>query len=93
MKNIFPEGTINAACKRDKSMRERISSSMIPQAQVESHSMKNKCKSKRCDICQNYLVRKNEVMSAVTDKTCKMRGKLCRTSSNVNYLIKQLQAM
>ena len=74
IKNLFPEGSINVA-------------SMFPQAQVESHSMVSKCKSKRCDICQNYLVRKNEYTCTVTGKTYKVRGKLCCASSNVIYLI------
>ena len=49
--------------------------------------MVSKCKSKRCDICQNYLVCKNEFTCTVTGKTYKVRGKLCCTSSNVIYLI------
>ena len=87
MKNIFPEGSINITYKRGKSLRELISPSMFPQAQVESHSMVSKRKSKRCDICQNYLVCKNEFTCTVTDTTYKVRGKLCCTSSNVVYLI------
>ena len=55
MKNIFPEGGINITYKRGKSLREFISPSMFPQTQVEPHSVVSKCKSKRCDICQNYL--------------------------------------
>ena len=87
MKNIFPEGSINFTYKRGKSLRELISASMFPQAQVESHSMVSKCKSKRCDICQNYLVYKNEFTCTVTGKIYKVIGKLCCVSSNVNYLI------
>ena len=41
MKNLFPEGSINITYKRGKSLRELISPSMFPQAQVESHSMVN----------------------------------------------------
>ena len=48
---------------------------------------KCKFKSKRCDICQIYLVCKNEFMHTVTGKTYNVRGKLCCTSSNVIYLI------
>ena len=60
MKNIFPESSINVTYKIGKSLRELISPSMFPHAHVESHSMMiSKCKSKRCDICQNYLVCKN----------------------------------
>ena len=51
MKNIFPEGSINITYRRGKSLRELISPSMFPQAQVESHFIVSKCKSKRCDIC------------------------------------------
>ena len=90
MKNIFPEGTINVIYKsmlHGKSLREFISASMFPQAQVESHYMVSKCKSKRYDICPNYLVCKNEFMSTVTGQTYKVTGKLCCTSSNVIYLI------
>ena len=87
MKNIFPEGSINVTYERDKSLREVISPSMFPQAQIESHSMVSKCKFKRCDICQNYLVSKNEFTCTVTGKTYKVRGKLCCTSSNVIHLI------
>ena len=60
---------------------------MFPQAQVESHSMVSKCKSKRYDICQNYLVCKNEFTCTVTGKIYKARDKFCCTSSNVIYLI------
>ena len=42
MKNIFPEGSINITYKRGKSLRELISPSMFPQAQVESHSIVSK---------------------------------------------------
>ena len=87
MKNIFPEGSINITYKRGKSLRELISASMFPQAQVESRSIVSKCKSKRCDICQNCFVCKNEFTCTVTGKTYKVRGKLCCTSSNVIYLI------
>ena len=88
MKNIFPEGTTNVTYKRGKSLRELISPSMFPQAQVDSHSiMASKCKSRRCAICENYLVCTNEFNSAVSGKTYKVRGKLCCASSNVIYLI------
>ena len=87
MKNIFPEGIINVTYKKGKSLREFISASMFPQAQVESHYMVSKCKSKRCDICPNYSVYKNEFMSTATGHTYKATGKLCCTSSNVIYLI------
>ena len=86
MKNIFPEGSINAKYKRGKSLRELILS-MFPQGQVESHSMVSKCKSKRCDIYQNDLFFKKEFTCTVTGKTYKIRRKLCCTSSNVIYLI------
>ena len=36
MKNIFLEGSINLTYKRGKSLRELISPSMFPQAQVEN---------------------------------------------------------
>ena len=87
MKNIFPEGSINITYKRGKSLRELIFPSMFPQAQVESRSIVSKCKSKRCDICQNCFVCKDEFTCTVTGKTYKVRGKLCCTSSNVIYLI------
>ena len=88
MKNTFPEGTINVTYKRGKGLREFISPSMLPRAQAESHYMVIiKCKSKRCDICQNYLVCKTEFTCRVTGKTYRVRGKLCCTSSDVTYLI------
>ena len=88
MKNLSPEGTINITFKRGKTLRELISPSVFfPQAQVESHSMVCNCKSKRCGICQNYLVCENEFTCIVTGKTDKVRGKLCCISSNVIYLI------
>ena len=77
--NIFPEGNTNVTCKRGKSLRELISLSMFPQAQVESHSVVSKCKSEICDIFQNYLVCKNEFTCTATGKTYKVRGKLCCT--------------
>ena len=87
MKNLCPEASINITYKRGKNFRELISPSIFPQAQAESHSKVSKCKSKRCDICQNYLVCKNEFACTVRRKTYKVRGKLCCTSSNVIYLI------
>ena len=83
MKNIFPEGSINITYKRSKSLRKFIYPSLFPQAQVESHSMVNKCKFKRCDICQNYLFCNNEFTYTVTGKTYKVRGNLCCTTSTV----------
>ena len=68
-------------------MRELISLSMFSQVQVESHPMVSKCKSKRCDTCQNYLVCKIEFTCTVTGKTYKVRSKLRCNSSNVIYLI------
>ena len=59
---------------------------MFPQAQVKSHSMVSKCKSKRCGICRNYLVCKNEF--TVPSKIYEVRGKLCYNSSNVIYMIR-----
>ena len=56
---------------------------MFPQAQVESHSMVSRRKSKRCDICQNYFVCKSQFMCTVTGKTYKVEGQLCCTSSDV----------
>ena len=81
MKNIFLEDTIK------KSFRELIPPSLFPQAQVESQSIVSKCKSRRCDICQNYLVCNNKFTCTVTGKTYKVRVKLCCTSSNVIYPI------
>ena len=49
--------------------------------------MVSKYISKRCDICQNYLVCKNEFTCTVTSKIYKVRGKLCCTSFNAIYLI------
>ena len=68
-------------------MRELVCPSLFFQAQVESHSIVSKCRSRRCDICQNYSACKNEFTCKVTDKTYKVRGKLYCTSSNVIYLI------
>ena len=87
MKNTSPEGSINVTDKGGKSLRELISPSMFSQAQAESHSMISKCKFKRYDICQNYLVCSNEFTCTVTGKTYKVRGKLCCISSNVIYLV------
>ena len=89
IKNIFAESSINISYKRGKNLRElERTPSMFPQAQVESRSIVSKCKPKRCDICQNHLVCKNEFTCAATGKTYKVRGKLCYTSSNVIYLIR-----
>ena len=68
-KIIFPEVSINITYKRGKSLRELMSPSMFPRAQAESHSMVSKCKSKRCDIYQNYLVCKNKFTCTVTGQT------------------------
>ena len=87
MKNMFPEGSINITYKRGKSLRELIFPSIFPQAQVQSRSIVSKCKSERCDICQNCFVCKDEFTCTVTGKTYKVRGKLFCTSSNVIYLI------
>ena len=87
MKNIFQEGSIIVAYKRVKSLIELNSPLIFPQAQVEFHSMVSKCMFKTCDICQNYLVCRNEFTCTVTGKTYKMGAKLCCTSSNVIYLI------
>ena len=87
MKNIFPEGSTNVTYKRGKSLRELISPSVFPQAQVKSHSVVSKCKSKDVISALNYLICKNEFTCTVTSKTYKVRGKLCCTSSNLIYLI------
>ena len=54
----YPKNSINKVPKGILLRLRRIcdlltSPSVFPQAQVDSHSMVSKCKSKRCDICQN----------------------------------------
>ena len=46
-KNILPEGTIKVTYERGKSLKELSSPSHFLQAQVQSHSMVSKCKSRR----------------------------------------------
>ena len=48
--------------------------------------MVSKC-GKKCDICDNFLVSRNEFTSNVTGKTYKVRGNLSCSSANVVYLI------
>ena len=60
--------TINVTRKRGKSLEELISPSVLPQVQVECHFMLSKCKSKRCNIFQNYLICKNKFMCKATAK-------------------------
>ena len=53
------------------------SSSLFPQPQLTAklQSMLYKC-GKKCDICDNFLVCRNEFTSKVTSKACKVRGNL-----------------
>ena len=48
--------------------------------------MLSKC-GKKCDICDNFLVCRNEFTCKVTGKTYKVRGNLSCNSANVVYLI------
>ena len=48
--------------------------------------MVSKCR-KKCDICNNFLVCRNEFTCKVTGKTYKTRGNLSCNSANVVYLI------
>ena len=89
MRAVFPEGSINVTYRRWKNLKELISpSSFFLQRQLttKSQSMVSKC-GKKCDICDNFLVCRNEFTCKVTGKTYKVRGNLSCTSANVVYLI------
>ena len=87
MKTVFPDGTINVTYKRGKCLKELISSSLFPPSSTGNESMVSKCNARRCDICENFLVSKNEFSSTVTGKKYKVRGNLSCKSLNVVYLI------
>ena len=88
MRAVFREGSINVTYRRERNLKELISASFFPQQQLttKSQSMVSKC-GKKCDICDNFLVCRNEFTCKVTGKTYKVKGNLSCNSANVVYLI------
>ena len=88
MRAVFPEGSINVTYRRGKNLIELISPSLflLRQLTTKSQSTVSKC-GKKCDICDNLLVCRNEFTCKVTGKTYKIRGNLLCNSANVVYLI------
>lgn len=77
------------SCKEEgKNLKEHISPSLFPQPQLttKSQSMVSKC-GKKCDIFDNFLVRRNEFTCKVRGKTYKIGGNLLYNSANVVYLL------
>ena len=87
MKKVFPEETISVTYRRGQCLKELISPSLYARTVTESASSVSKCCESRCDICENYMVFKNEFTCAATGKTYKVRGYLFYKSDNVAYLI------
>ena len=88
MRAVFPEGSINVTYRRGKNLKELISPSLFPQRLLttKSQSTVNKC-GKECDICNNFIVCRNEFTCKVTGTTYKVRDNLSCNSANVVYLI------
>ena len=88
MRVVFPEGSINVTYRRGKNLKELISPSLSPPRQLttKSQSMVSKC-GKKCDICENFLICRNEFTCKVTGKRYKVKGNLSCNSPNEVYLI------
>ena len=88
MRAVFPEGSINVTYRRGENLKELISPSLFPQWQLTTKSQSTVSKfGKECDMCDNFLVCRNEFTCKVTVKTYKERGNLSCNSANVVYLI------
>ena len=86
MKKVFSEVTISVTYRRGKCLNEVISPSLYLGTVTESVSRVNKCKGRRCHICKNCMVFKNE-FSCTATKTYKVRGNLTCKKDNIVYLI------
>ena len=88
MRAVFPEVGINVTYKIEKNLDELISPSSFyqPQLTTKSQSMVSKW-SKKCDICDNFLVCRHEFTCKVTGTTYNVKVNLSCNSANVVYLI------
>ena len=55
MLQLFPENPVDVKYKGIKNLKELISSSLFPNAIKENNCSIEKC-SRRCDVCQTFLV-------------------------------------
>ena len=86
MRAVFPEGSINVTYRRRKNLKELTSPPFFPRPQLTTKSLVSKC-GEKCDICNNFLVCRNEFSCKVTGTTYKVKGNLSCNSANVVYLI------
>ena len=86
MRRIFPENTVNVTYKRNKNLKELISSSLFPKIIKESNCSIEKC-SRRCDICKNVLAVPTEFTCHATKCKYKIRGTLTCNTKIIIYLI------
>ena len=86
MLQIFPENTVNVTYRRNKNLKELISSSLIHRTIKENNCSTGKC-NRRYDICTNVLVLSTEFTYYATKRKYKIRGFLTCSTKSVVYLI------
>ena len=88
MRAVFPESSVNVTYRRWEKLKELISPSLFPQGKLTTKLQSVvSTRGKKCDICDNSLVCRNEFTCKVTGNTYKVRGNLLRNSANVVYSI------
>ena len=85
MKKIFPPNTIKTLYRREKNLKEILSSSLFPSKAKQIENSITSCD--KCDICKNFLGSDTKFKCKVTGRVYNIRGKLTCDTSNVVYLI------
>ena len=73
MLQISPENTVNVTYRRNRNLKELISSSLFPRTIKENNGSMQKY-NRRCNICINFLVLSTEFICHATKHNYKIRG-------------------
>ena len=90
LKELFPPNSIIASFCRSKNLKELLAPSRYGPNTEREESVEVggcfKCKRTRCDLCRNFLVESNSILSFQTGKSYKIRPKLSCDFKNIIYL-------
>ena len=84
--DIFPHNTVSVTYKRNKSLREILSSSLFLRTAKQKECSIKEC-NKKCDICKSFWVFSPDFTCFSTKRKYKIKEILKGDSRNVIYLI------
>ena len=86
MLDIFPHNTISVTCKRNESVREILSPSLILRTTKQNECSIKEC-NRKCDMCKIFLVVSPDFTCFATKWKYSIKGILKCDSRNIIYLI------